>query len=942
MTRTVLRAALHAADAASDAKSRFLATVSHEIRTPLNAVSGMTQLLLDTRLNSEQREFARTVHSNAEALSILIGDLLDTSKIEAGQVDLEAMPFDLWELVEGVVEILVVRADIKGVELILDLAPDAPRSLVGDRNRLRQVLMNLVGNAVKFTEQGHVIVRLRSRLSADGRAATLILSVIDTGVGIPGEAQHRIFEPFVQADTSTVRRYSGTGLGLNISRSLVQLMGGTLSLESTPGRGSTFEVQVTLPLADTQPAAEFNPASLADIEVMLKVPNETARETMGQLLRFAGASVRPVTATDEVFDIIGQKRAARVLILDEPLQDTTAIEFARTVWQGRASRAASNVGVVLLCSLRSMIARHVGTYGIVTGVYKPVKPARLVQAVRQAAGLEVEEQKAVAADRPAETRGGPVPIRILLVEDNRDNWALATRILASAGYDVELAEDGVKAVELATVFRYDLILMDVEMPQMDGIEAARRIRDHERAASQQPVPIVALTAHAVEDVRQQARAAGMDDYMTKPVQRQQLLEACARWIDLRSVLLIADDSPENHMLLANYLSGGAYRLVSVYNGRDAVAAFERQRVSLVLLDMDMPVMDGYDAARAIRRARGGDIVPIVALTGYEGPDERQRCLQAGCTSHLAKPVHRADLLTMIESLLGEPLSRGAGRPPSTPPAPHSPPAGEVVPSTGARLPSDREASVLVQTLLARRDFHAIVALAESLQATAKALELNKLATVSDELADAARNEDEHRSAWWSDQLGPVLNEAQRLEEVHRHLGTTVGGAYDSLARLATMLLGVPAVTIALLDEDHLRLKGAVGLPPPFDVTRELRLSVSLGRIVVAQGRPLLVEDARTDPRVRDTPLVVTYGLASYAAVPLTNARGVTLGAFCAMDRRPRSWLPEDVATLEDLASIANSMLELERQNSTAVVDGTRADEIRRAFDCRTRPCDGGR
>lgn len=905
-----LTTAMQAADAANIAKTRFLATVSHEIRTPLNALSGMNQLLLNTRLDSEQMEYARTVHSNAEALSLLIGDLLDSSKIEAGQMDLESLPFDVWELAESVAEILVVRADIKGVELIVDIAPDVPRSLVGDGNRLRQILMNLVGNAVKFTEQGEVILRVRSEISGDRSSAKLQFSIIDTGIGIPPEAQRRIFEPFVQADRSTVRRFGGTGLGLNISRSLIQLMGGSLSLESMPAKGSTFDVRVSLPLAGTQPAPVFSPHSLAGIDVLLVDSNASTRDTLGRMLIAAGANIRLASTAAEARDVFAAWPAVRVVVVDDSLPDGSALDLVRDTWQKRQD--GPPLGMVPTCSLRSVMTRYVGTYGISTCVYKPAKAARLIEALRHAAGLEAEDPGSDEVDRPSPMRGGPVRPRILLAEDHHDSLVLATRFLAGAGYDVDLAEDGVKAAELANAFRYDLILMDVEMPRLDGIEATQQIRARELDLNQQPVPIVALTAHALEDIRHQTRSAGMDGFMTKPLQRKQLLDICSQWIDRRPLILVADDAHENHVLLSNLLGTNDYRMVFAFNGREAVTEFERQPISLVVLDIDMPVMNGYDAARTIRRARGGDIVPIVALTGYEGSDERQRCMDAGCTAYLSKALNRANLLATIDELLGRPPVRGSRT--STPRAAQATPVAAAPPTTDAPLPSDREATDHVRGLLARHDFDAIAIYAKTLVGIAERLVLSKLSTVSEELEDAARRQDQHRAEWWSDQLGPALVEATRLVDVRRHAQSLAGDSYDTLSRLAVTLLGAYCAAITVVDEEGVRIKGSVGLSASFDDARALPFSRSISQHVVNQGT-LVVEDARSDPRMRRT-LAVHEGVISFAAIPITNTQGTTLGVFCAMDRRPHRWHSEDVTMLEDLANIASWMLNMERRVTT--------------------------
>jgi|GEM_PF-1104811 len=908
-TERDLRRALRAADAASEAKSQFLATVSHEIRTPLNAVAGMTELLLETDLDSEQTEFARTVHANAEALSVLIGDLLDSSKIEAGQVDLEAVPFDLREMVESVAEILVVRAEIKGVELVIDLAPDLPSQLVGDRNRLRQVLMNLVGNAVKFTEEGEVAVRVRSEPEDAGRAARIHVAVCDTGIGIPAEAQQQIFKRFVQAERSTVRRYGGTGLGLNISRSLLELMGGSLSVESEPGQGSTFHVHVALPVAAPAPADVRE--ALRGVEVLLVEPNPTRRHTLHAVLEYAGARVRSAATPGEALEhpLATGATGTPVAVIGDALGGVGALALAQAL---REAAPGSRPAVVLLCSLRSMMTSQVGRHGITHCVYKPVKPVRLLHAVRQAAGIDVAAAGAIEEALPEPVRGAGVRPRILLAEDHRDNWNLATRLLVAAGYEVELAENGEQAVDRASAFRYDLVLMDVEMPVMDGIEATRRIRAWERESGRDPLPIVALTAHAVEQVRSEALAAGMDDYTTKPLRKQQLLDVCARWVDPRPVVLVADDSPENHVLIANYLGGSDYRLVSVYNGRDAVETFERRRVSLVLLDMDMPVMNGYDAARAIRRATGGDDVPIVALTGYEGAEERQRCLRAGCTAYFTKPIHRAELVEAVASLLGQPSTKPGPQPsPARRPQPHPDPAPE------SSLPRGREAASRVRSLLARHDFESILELAEEMRFLAGTHGLHKLATVSEELAGGARQADEPRTAWWGEQLTTALREAERVLEVRRRTlpGPNGSESFDRLSRLARELLHVPAAAVTLVDEELLRIKGGAGLAADLERDREMPVSHSFCRHVAARGELLLVEDSRADPLVRDSPAIEEHGVAAYAGVPLTTERGVTLGSFCAIDDQPRHWTAEDVAILQELGAVAMRQMELERQVS---------------------------
>ncbi len=883
-----LRDALREADSANEAKSRFLATVSHEIRTPLNAVSGMSDLLLETRLDAEQKEFARAVHNNAEALSTLIGDLLDSSRIEAGQVSLDAAPFDLRELVESVAELLVVRAEAKGVELVVDFPPAAPRRLVGDRARLRQVLMNLVGNAVKFTEQGEVTMRVRAELAPDA-GARLGLAVIDTGIGIPRDAQARIFERFVQADLSTARRYGGTGLGLNISRSLIELMGGRLALESEPGHGSTFEADVTLPLATPQPLPDFGPSSLAGVDVVVVQRNASLRAQTGRVLRFAGATVRTAGTAADALTLIAE-RPPRVIAVGERLPDSSGIDLARRIWHDRYG-LPEPLNVVLLCSLRAMAAALVGTYGVAGCVYKPVKQTRLIRAVAEAAGLTPEPTTPPAADAPPAADTPRVRARILVVEDNPDNWTLLRHILGEGGYDVDRVGDGLEAIAATEARAYDLVLMDVELPEIDGLEATRRIRARESAGSGH-VPIVALTAHAIESVRADAVAAGMDDYATKPFDKRQILAACAKWIDRRPLLLIADDTPDNCVVLQNYLRVGDYRLLFVANGKEAVAAVERHAVSVVLLDMHMPVMDGYDAARAIRAMPSARTLPILALTSGDGVEERARCLQAGCNDVLSKPVRRADLLARVDHLLG-------GVPAS------SVPADEADPDPA--LPTVRQTGDRLHHQIARRDFTGLAALAASIGARARAGQSSRLAAVSEELVQAARAEDLERAEWWGDQLLDRLRELAP-SPVEGDPRVPARRALDALARLATLVLGVPAAAIAAIDASTARMVGTCGVPASLDFSQGVPLSKSVVRFL-ASGTPLLVEDASVDPQLTDTLAVSAHGAKALAGVALKDAHGVVVGAFCVMDERPRQWPARDVAALEDLAVVAVRLFE---------------------------------
>jgi signal transduction histidine kinase/CheY-like chemotaxis protein/HPt (histidine-containing phosphotransfer) domain-containing protein len=914
-----LRRALDAAAAASRAKTQFLATVSHEIRTPLNAVIGMTELIRDTPLSSEQADFARTVHSNAEALLFLINDMLDSSKIEAGQVDLEEIPFDIRDVVDGVVEILGVRSDAKGLELVADVQSDLPERFLGDPNRLRQILMNLVGNAIKFTERGEVSVHVSAggpKTSSDRMEVDL--EVRDTGVGIAPQDQGRVFERFIQADASTNRRFGGTGLGLSISQALTELMGGRVTLKSEPGRGSTFRVSLPLrvPVAGVAPVAAF--ALLRGVPAVIVEPNMTARQAVEAALESVGMHTTAFgTAADALAHIrsVGTE-ATQVVIAADRLPDGSGGDLARSLHQEKF-----RARVVLLCALHSQAA-PVGRGAVVDCVYKPVKQRRLLEAVARAVspqqGVSAPAAHARAAVRP-QRAAAP---RVLLAEDNQDNWTLTTRLLTAAGYEVDLAENGERATERAARFRYDLILMDLEMPVLDGFEATARIRQHERESGSERTPIVALTAHAVEGFRERALESGMDDYTTKPIKREQLLATVERWVDARPVVLVVDDSPENQTLVRNYLKRKQLRLVTAHNGREGLEAFQRQRVSLILLDMEMPLMDGYEAARAIRRTDEGRSVPILAMTGYEGPEERQKCLNAGCSFYVSKPIRRTELLEVVDTLLG--ASPDPGGPLVEPDARKepAPPAGT--------FDGHREHVAGIKQRIARRDFDGIREIAGLVGEAAERSGLPELSRMSEEVAGAAAREDPESAALWARRLTERLLDEDRLTALRRTglLDAPAEESFDRFTRLASKMIGVPVSLISLVDADRQFFLSQCGLPEPWATARETPLSHSFCQHVVHSSEPLIVDDARAHPLVRENLAVRDVDVIAYAGLPITSADGQLLGSFCAIDTRPRHWTNEEISILRDFAAAVSNEIQLRQALGQEEVGGAAREPVR--------------
>jgi CheY-like chemotaxis protein/signal transduction histidine kinase len=663
-----------AAEVANRAKSEFLANMSHEIRTPLNSIIGMTEFTLETKVSQEQHNYLRVVKNASNSLLFLINDILDFSKMESGNLVLEEIEFDLWNTIEYAVDNFSLTVSQKGLDLTCHIKPEVPSYVIGDPGRLRQIIVNLVGNAVKFTDSGDVSLLCEVK-NEDKDEQTILLHFIvtDTGIGIPPEKLEAIFDVFSQVDSSTTRQYGGSGLGLSISKQLVEMMGGKIWAESETGKGSTFHFTAQFHILTPRKVKVQEPdlAFLKEQQLRFLIvdPNASNRVILRDMLSSWGFS--HLEAVDGKGVLVEMEKAAkennpfRLVIVDAQLPDMDAFEMSRRI---KENPLFTGTKIIMLTSIGMIgdAARAVEA-GISAYLLKPIKRSGLFDAImnlhKPANGREPAPKPGLVTTHSIREERQRHKSLVLLAEDNTANRELYTAMLEKGGYSVIAVENGSKVLEIYEKHPFDLILMDVSMPVLDGIQATRIIREKEKASgSVSHIPIIAMTGRATAEDQEQCEEAGMDIHIAKPFTFKILIDTLGRMIkkkpsggntipDVPFHVLVAEDNKENQEVVAVLLEKMGVQYTLADNGKFALEKLEKDKFDLLLLDMQMPVMDGLAVLKQIRELGAHKNLYVIALTAHAIKGDAEKYINAGCDDYISKPIDKMQFRKKISDLI---------------------------------------------------------------------------------------------------------------------------------------------------------------------------------------------------------------------------------------------------------------------------------------------------